>query len=769
LKLKPVKLAPALIAVCVIALVCVLHLLHLDFFERLEAITYDMRVREALHFSPPVSTNLGFVSIDDADIAFVKTNRTVGYRFGLYWPRQVYARLVEELAAQKATAVAFDVIFPEMREDQPPVQMADGRLVESDDFFGSQLRHAGNVILAVTKELRLPPVFATNAAALGDINIEKDPDGILRRARAFHTVTNWHWAFRQAAADPDLRIDLDGARIESNHIILTGPNLAPITVPLDSDGNFDLTDLAGDKLPPGVPRKAKPFTTDRIWHLGILLAARHLGLDLAQPDIDLRRGRIVLHSASGPRIIPVDENGYFYINWSIPSTDPRLLQEPIRNLLVQDRNRLDGQTNGLSSAWTGKLAVVGSIATGNDLTDRGATPLERDTFLVSEHWNVANSILTGRFVHRTSLTTDLLLIAALGMLAALFTWYLRVLLASGLVLVSAAAYVTIANIFYIQSHFWLPLIMPIAGGLFMTYVCIVAWRVIFEQAEQRRVKSIFSRIVSPNIVNELLQAEKFSLGGARREVTVLFADVRGFTEFTDSIQEKAEAYVMEHNLAGPEIEDYFNEQARETLATVNTYLSLVADQVKKHEGTLDKYIGDCVMAFWGAPTPNPQHALGCVRAAIDAQRAVYELNQQRATENKSREIENQARTSAGLPPKPMLPTLLLGSGINTGMATVGLMGSEAHLSNYTIFGREVNLASRLETVSGRGRIVISETTYNCLKRDAPSLAATCVALPDATVKGIRVAVKVYEVPWRPPGSAPADPQSSSSSPSITAP
>ena len=122
MKFKPVKLAPALIALCVIVLVCLVRWLHLDFFERLEWITYDMRARQALKFSPTVATNLGFVDISNADIAFVKTNRSLGYRFGLYWPRQVYGRLVEELAAQETRAVAFDVIFGELREDHPPVQ-----------------------------------------------------------------------------------------------------------------------------------------------------------------------------------------------------------------------------------------------------------------------------------------------------------------------------------------------------------------------------------------------------------------------------------------------------------------------------------------------------------------------------------------------------------------------------------------------------------------------------------------------------------------------
>src|ERR1041385_1674277 len=102
---------------------------------------------------------------------------------------------------------------------------------------------------------------------------------------------------------------------------------------------------------------------------------------------------------------------------------------------------------------------------------------------------------------------------------------------------------------------------------------------------------------------------------------------------------------------------------------------------------------------------------------------------------------------------PFLPLLQLGTGINTGPATVGLMGSETQAGvrqgNYTVFGREINLARRLESLSGRGRIVISERTYEHLQREDPQLAATCIQLPPAAnLKGFRTAVKVYEVPWK---------------------
>src|ERR1043166_5577167 len=130
----------------------------------------------------------------------------------------------------------------------------------------------------------------------------------------------------------------------------------------------------------------------------------------------------------------------------------------------------------------------------------------------------------------------------------------------------------------------------------------------------------------------------------------------------------------------------------------------------------------------------------------------------RADPPPKRELESRALLSAGLPPKPLFPVLKLGTGINTGMATVGLMGSRAEQQNYTVFGREVNLASRLESASGQGRIFIGETTYEHLLRDDPALAAICTALPARDVKGFRTAVRAYEMPWLPDGAAPAEPE-----------
>jgi adenylate cyclase len=340
------------------------------------------------------------------------------------------------------------------------------------------------------------------------------------------------------------------------------------------------------------------------------------------------------------------------------------------------------------------------------------------------------------------------LIVLMGGLTALLTWQFRVVPGLVGVLLLAVVYTMLCVFLFTQYRIWLPMVLPLVGALFVQYGLLVTYRAVFEQREQRRVKSVFSRIVAPDVVNELLDAESLALGGARREVTVMFADVRGFTETTDKLQELTAEFIRQHQLADRAAEACYDEVAERTLQTISLYLGLIADTVKKHGGTLDKYIGDCAMAFWGAPKSNPQHALFCVRAAIEAQRGIHQLNEARLADNVALETENKSRVAIGLPPKSLLPVLTLGTGINTGAVMVGLMGSDKHGLNYTVLGREVNLASRLETVSGRGRIIIGETTYRQIQRDDPDLAATCVEQEQTTPKGFQKPVRNFEVPWR---------------------
>jgi class 3 adenylate cyclase len=764
-KHKAPKLVPLFICVGALALVSFLDVLtqrrpRFDLFQRLEWITYDWRVIAASSFGGPVASNLAFVPVSDDAISilghgFLGTN----WQYGLYWPRHVYGRVIRELSRQGARAIGLDVMFSHLRPDHSPVQWPGNRSIGSDQFFAHLLRQAGNVALGATPDAPPHRLFRLNAWALGDISTDRDADGALRRAHAMRRYRLWHPAIEFAARVA--RLDLARAGIQDGHIRV--PNLdgsVQHLARIDADGYFDPTALTGAKPAAGFVRLEKAFEDVMVWHLGIVLAARELNLDLNDARVDLNDGRIVLSATNGlRRLLPVDKQGRFLIDWTIQPNDRRhLTQEAFETLLARDIEWEAGLTNAPSTLFRDKLVVVGSTATGNDLTDRGATPLTKDTFLTSNNWNVINSIITGRFITQSSGPEELGLICLLGLAAGLATWRLRPVWAALSVAVGGAIYTGVAFYAFIQWRHWLPLVFPVSAMLF-AHFGLVTYRAVFEQNEQRRIKRIFAKTVSPNVVTELLQTEKLALGGARRNVTIFFADVRGFTELTDLHQAQAEEYVLQHHLSGKEAEQHIDEQAQQLLKTVNLYLSLAADIVKKHEGTLDKYIGDCVMAFWGAPTPNETHALACVHAAIEVQRAVAALNEERATENRRRAQENLRRIEQGQPPLPLLDLLHIGSGINTGAVTVGLMGSDAHLVNYTVFGREVNVASRLEGVSGRGRVIIGESTFLEIQRDDLQLAAQCIPLPPVAIKGIRAPVKIFEVPW-----APAVPPVASASP-----
>lgn len=754
--------------------VCLVRILDLGWLEPMERQTYDWRVRLAQRFPQATATNLGFVFISNDSITALGRG-LLGPRYGLMWPRHVYGRLVRELSTQGAKVAAFDILLTELRYDHAPVPVSTVRspeivpflsalrpeeapaamqqqgetylLVDSDDFFAWQLNRTRTAVLAAEHNVLPHPLFATNAMAVADISADRDADGVLRRAKAFRDYRHWHPVFKQA--EKDYGFDLNNSRIEPDRIVLLRSDGEEVQVAIGADNTFSLADFVGTNLPPGLAARARAFEVERVWHMGIVLAASELQLDLAGAEVNLSQGRITFRGPGGlQRTLPVDRDGYFYINWELTAADRRLRQEAIENLLGQDLARLEDKIEGLTNRWGGRLVVVGSSATGNNLTDRGATPLEQDTLLVSKHWNVANSIIMDRFVRRTSAATDCGLLVLLGFATAVLTWRLRAIWAAGSLLLLALGYCAVAVGLFVQTRQWVPLALPVVLAMFLHYGLLVTYRVVFEQRERRRLRSMFDKMLSPHVAREVLKMDKLALGGSRREITVLFADIRGFTALTDNTHEQAVRTVAEGKLRGAAAEAVFDEHAREALDTVNHYLSLVADVVRQHDGTLDKYIGDCVMAYWGAPTPNRNHALQCVRAAIGAQRAILEFNRQREEENRRREHDSATRLKAGVPARPGLPILDLGIGVNSGVAIAGLMGSEAHELSYTVFGREVNLASRLETISGQSRIVIGEATYQELLRVEPVLASSCVELEATRPKGFKQPVRIYEVAWQ---------------------
>lgn len=703
----------------------------------MELILYDLRVSQAAKGAPPLSTNLGIVTIDDTTIRRLGHGYPLGTAYGPPLPRHLFGRVIRELNRQGAKQIGLDIILADERPDHGKVMWADDdgtNLLNSDNVLAKVIRQSGNVAIGVLTNLPPSRTFRGATPLLGGVDSPRDIDGSARRVYAFQdcrylSLRLLNYANRQKfdveqRPDGSLRI----FRFDSSE-----------SEPLElTNGYFT------EVLPKGQRVKTPAFVTNRVWHLGIVLAAESLGLDLANPVFE--RGGVRLNGTNGTtRFIPLSHNSSILINWTARATN--VFNQRLGDILAEDSIHEEDPTQVAASLWSNRVVIVGSTATGNNVADLGATPLAASDYLIATYANVANSIIQDRFVRHLPIGGDLFFEVVLGLFGALVTLRRRVLIAGAAVLLVGLGYVALSFWAFAAYRIWLPVAHPLLSGLLFNHAAMLTWRVVFEQREQRRVRGIFSKIVSPDVVQELLRAERHALGGARRKLTVFFADVRGFTEMTDQFQVAAEQYVRANGLSGAEAQAHFESQASEVLATVNTYLATIADVIKLHQGTLDKYIGDCVMAFWGAPLDEPRHAVRCVEAAISAQRAVLKLNQDREAENKRRETENQDRAVKGLPLLPKLPTLQLGTGINTGEMTVGLMGSEAHIMNYTVFGREVNLASRLEGVSGRSRIIIGEGTHAELVQHAPELARRCRNLEPVAVKGFRQSVNIYEVPW----------------------
>lgn len=696
------KSLPYLIPCGVLALVLGLRLLPQgwsarNLFERLEGISYDWRVSYALKQPPPVdvATNLGAVYVAEGDLEYLN-NRPERY----YWPlpRFLHAQVTRHLADSGAKVVAFDILFLDRHPEGLLFVKSLGTTNTSDGHLAGQLALAGNVVLATSptvftnKGVRgiqgMPiPLLATNAVALGSISkTAVDQDGILRRVRAFEVT-------------------------------------------------------------PGVGTN---------WNLGIVMAAVALGLDLDHPEF--RPGSITLRSRDGKqtRTIPVQPDNTLLVDWYIPAPTPKYKYLPqlasfhstnfVSALLGNQRS--SGPATGATSPWKDRIVLIYSAGIGANLRDIGASPLEGAGTLAAAHWNVANSLLTNSFIRRSSPELDLLLIVCLTVVAGWVSWRIRALYSSLGILLIAAAYIWLGVHAYVKHRYWLPMVMPIGGALLMTHVVMVAYRAYVERAQQHQLESLFGKILAPDILKLLLRDERVSLATTRQEVGILFADIRGFTTFTDHQHDRALERIERDKLAPHQAQAVLDEVARETMDTVNHYLGLIAEQVKSHQGTLDKYIGDSVMAFWGAPTPTPTPVSRCVRAAIAIQRAVAATNAARREENASREKENLPRQQAGQPPLLPLHLFDVGVGINAGSAGVGFMGSQNHISNYTVFGREVNIASRVEGQAGGAQILITGATREALAKEDAALAARCRELPPIQVKGISRLVPVFDVPWR---------------------
>ena len=342
----------------------------------------------------------------------------------------------------------------------------------------------------------------------------------------------------------------------------------------------------------------------------------------------------------------------------------------------------------------GKIALVGTTAPG--LKDLRATPVGGSYPGVEIHANLLAGMLDGTVKERpayTPVVEVLLLIIAGGGLAVLLP-FLTPLRGTALTLGVLLA-LLLANLALWQSGVVMPF-ASVALVILLTYGFNAAWGYFLESRAKRQFTELFGQYVPPELVDEMARnPEGYSMAGRNAEMTVLFSDVRNFTNISEGLDPK------------------------ELAALMNEYLGAMTEVIRRQRGTLDKYIGDAIMAFWGAPLADPQHARHAVVVALEMQRAVAALA-----------APFQARG---------WPVLKIGIGINSGTMTVGDMGSPVRKS-YTVMGDAVNLGARLEGITkeyGVGIAVGEQTRALC-----PDIAFR--ELDRVRVKGKATAVSIHE-------------------------
>ncbi len=286
--------------------------------------------------------------------------------------------------------------------------------------------------------------------------------------------------------------------------------------------------------------------------------------------------------------------------------------------------------------------------------------------------NVIDTIISGQFVNRWPASAGALAALALGLLAYLFSTANRPLLGLGLTALAGLGYAAAWGLAFVNARTEIYLIAPLVS-LVLGYAVPSVERAAREALEKRRVRAIFERFISPEMADQLIERGIEGSRGRRTELTILFSDIRGFTTMSEKM--------------APE----------QVVGILNEYLGLMTDVILKHGGTIDKYEGDLIMAFFNAPLPQPDHALRAVRAAIDMRQTLDRLRDKWARE--------------GGPPR-----FEMGIGINTGEAFVGLLGSEKRI-NYTCIGDSVNLASRVQDLTKdlKWPLLITEYTYEKVK------------------------------------------------------
>ncbi len=644
------------------------NFLNFQVFQSLESSTID-NIRYPIRGSRKPQAPVIIVAVDETSL------KTIGQ---WPWPRAFHAQLVRNLKAAGVKAVFYDVWFSEPERNQSKMlgqlQATLDMALQGTSKTAKALKEKvlGNIrsfqesqngdaeFAAALKETKnvLLPIVPLNQGEVGDDATSFEPESL---------------NFTEAKLISGTKSDF------------WNTENALVSIPLLQKSTKDSGNIRPIPERDGIFRyypTALMYKDKLIPHLA-LQTARYL-MDVKDP-VKVNAGDYV---EVGNRKVPILDKGMAFINFcgKVGTITTYSASDVLNGTLSPEQKE----------KLKGSAVLVGATAQG--LYDLRPTPFTKAYPGVELNATIIENVYSGNFMTLASELLKYFLIILLAFSVWYFTPRVTPIQGGLLLLLIFFGYVAGACFLFSYAHYIINIVYP-SLALLLTFLLLTTYKFRTEVRHSRYMKQMFQSMVAPAVVDEIMKLPAgIELGGEEKELTVLFSDIRGFTTYSEK------------------------HTPHEVVAILNEYLTQMTNLIFQTEGTLDKYIGDAIMAFWGAPGDQKDHAYracSTVLGMVDLLHTVL---------HPKWDLEGKQRLDIGI-------------GLNTGPMVVGFVGSQS-IKNYTLIGDAVNLGARLEgtTKEYHVEIIIAESTYSHVKDDM-----LCRELDLIKVKGKNEPIRIYEL------------------------
>ena len=713
------KITALIISILVFAVISILHLVGV--FHFLEYKSYDLRVRLMAGFTRP-SEDIIPILLDQDSLDWAQRERGWGWP----WPRQAYAEMVDYMNLGKAKSIALDVLFSEpsiyrnARQDEIIDEAIKNLEMAQDAIAEGQFRMEGTRAAI--------PYFFNVANNLNTLNARKDDESFIEASRNFGRVVQAVVFSSQTGDARSWPQGLDSPLFQTenfghvlNRFSFADESRAQFPIQGLREAAGALGSVTGKTDSDGVIRRVRFFTLfDGKAVPGFSAASLIVSGHGRQISYDEKSGMMHWEDFT----IPIDKNGYTLLRFRGPLD--RYIPYRAMDILKSAEAFAANDQDYMMSAdylppdnFTDRYIFFGFYAQG--LFDIFSTPISSLYPGMGCHITMLDNLIQGDFIRESPQWLNLLiLLGVVAVVICLTMFSNRIPISLGGTIAIIIAVIIGAFAVYQKNGLWIPMVTYLAG-IIGSFVIVTLYNYATEGSQKRFIKSAFSQYLSPKVIEQIIaDPSQLKLGGEKREMTAIFTDIRAFSTISEALGDPAKLVEL-----------------------LNFYLTRMSNIVLDHQGTIDKYEGDAIIAFFGAPIRLTNHASLACRAVVNMKKAETEINRDALEQGLITPKVMEALAAKGIiksinEPCPMFTRL----GVNTGDMVVGNMGTPNKM-DYTIMGNAVNLAARLEGVNKQyntGGILISEYT-----RERIGEEFTYRPLSRVRVVGINTPIRLFEL------------------------